>query len=278
MITFPHIGYIGRLGNQMFQHSALVGIAEKHGCEYFLARKDLELYDCFDLDTKILSKYNHNFACPNNVDTSIVISGHVIYIPTEDENAKFLDTCFDLNFLNTNHDGKSILGFFQNYNYFSHVENKLREKYKFKKKYEEIASSYFSQMFFDKEVISLHIRRTDYINSHVLNNLHINYYEDGLNFFDPHLPVLVFSDDVKWCKEQKIFKDKRFYIMQSNNTYIDLCLMSKCSYHIIANSSFSWWGSWLSKSKKTICPKQWFLPYCDYLDSKGLRLPHWISI
>jgi len=37
-----------------------------------------------------------------------------------------------------------------------------------------------------------------------------------------------------------------------------MCLMTMCDYHIIANSSFSWWGAWLSESKKVIAPSQWF--------------------
>jgi hypothetical protein len=34
--------------------------------------------------------------------------------------------------------------------------------------------------------------------------------------------------------------------------------MSLCDYHVIANSSFSWWGAWLGESKKVIAPSQWF--------------------
>jgi hypothetical protein len=52
--------------------------------------------------------------------------------------------------------------------------------------------------------------------------------------------------------------------------------MSLCDYHIIANSSFSWWGSWLSKSKQTIAPKRWFAG--DFLkwNTRDLYIPNWI--
>jgi hypothetical protein len=49
-----------------------------------------------------------------------------------------------------------------------------------------------------------------------------------------------------------------FTIPETENPYVELYMMTKCNYHIIANSSFSWWGSWLSNSKLTIAPSQWF--------------------
>ena len=57
-----------------------------------------------------------------------------------------------------------------------------------------------------------------------------------------------------------IIKDLGRHVMMygSNDKFLDMCLMTKCEYHIIANSSFSWWGAWLANSKKTIAPKLWF--------------------
>ena len=67
---------------------------------------------------------------------------------------------------------------------------------------------------------------------------------------------IVFSDDIEWCKENMggnlSFAD--------SSPAVDMCTMSSCDIHIIANSSFSWWGAYLAKSNAVIAPKQWFGP------------------
>ncbi len=70
------------------------------------------------------------------------------------------------------------------------------------------------------------------------------------------------SDDPAWCKEQDLFASDRFCVLDSGSSYVDLCLMSMCSDFIIANSTFSWWGAWLSdnKDKVVIYPSKWFGP------------------
>jgi hypothetical protein len=67
---------------------------------------------------------------------------------------------------------------------------------------------------------------------------------------------------INYEEKNNIIKDLGRHVMMygSNDKFLDMCLMTKCEYHIIANSSFSWWGSWLSNSKKTIAPKSWFGP------------------
>jgi len=71
-------------------------------------------------------------------------------------------------------------------------------------------------------------------------------------------PVIIFTDDEEWVENQQLFDGDRFIISQENTVDFDLCLMTCCDYHIIANSSFSWWGAWLSRSKGTIAPKNWY--------------------
>ena len=115
----------------------------------------------------------------------------------------------------------------------------------------------------DGESISLHIRRGDYTVNPNHPTQTVEYYDKALSNFDSKIPVFVFSDDPSWCHEQKLFSDDRFLISDGNATEFDLCLMSLCTYHIIANSSFSWWGAWLAKSKKIIAPKNWFSAECS---------------
>jgi hypothetical protein len=75
-----------------------------------------------------------------------------------------------------------------------------------------------------------------------------------MTHFDGHTPI-VFSDDIAWCEENLSHMNPIF--MDGNDVYTDMCLMSMCDGHIIANSSFSWWGAWLGKGK-TVAPKRWF--------------------
>jgi len=51
--------------------------------------------------------------------------------------------------------------------------------------------------------------------------------------------------------------------------------MTKCKYHIIANSSYSWWGAWLANSRNVIAPKIWFSGEIASNDTKDLYLKHW---
>jgi hypothetical protein len=131
---------------------------------------------------------------------------------------------------------------------------------------------------FDIAPIALHIRRTDYITNPNHTVLELSYYEEALKQFDD-CEVLVFSDDPVWCNQQKLFSDDRFLIADGNTNYVDLCLMTLCSGHIIANSSFSWWGAWLSNSKKVVAPSGWFIGSDnEHLDTKDIIPETWIVI
>ena len=134
-----------------------------------------------------------------------------------------------------------------------------------------------NEYFSDEDVISLHVRRGDYVTNPNHPTQNMDYYENALSYFGNE-SVIIFSDDPEWCKSQDLFSSDRFSISENNTTEFDLCLMSMCKYHIIANSSFSWWGAWLAKSKKVIAPSNWFGGSCSNKSPKDMYCDGWIVL
>jgi hypothetical protein len=262
MISFNNLTNLGRLGNQMFQFASLKGIARNRGFNFCIPHPNV----CgqIDLNVRHSDANIHNTFDLKNVKYSMK-DYTTITESTFNFDEKLFNTCPD----NTN-----LLGYFQNEKYFEGIEDEIREDFTFSN---EILNS-CKELIKDKEYISLHIRRGDYISNpnHPLQPM--SYYEEALGQFDEDLPVMVFSDDYKWCQGQKLFEGDRFLISENNTTAIDLCLQSMCSYHIICNSSFSWWGSYLAKSKRTVAPKLWFGSSLSDKDHSGIYRPNWVVI
>jgi len=75
----------------------------------------------------------------------------------------------------------------------------------------------------------------------------------------PHF--FVFSDNAQWA-QQNIRSGHNITIVAHNGPdqdYEDLRLMSLCRHHVIANSTFSWWGAWLGRNadQLVIGPQRW---------------------
>jgi hypothetical protein len=265
MIGFNHLGRHGRLGNQMFQYASLRGIADYHNYSFCIP------YSKFKnqwVDHQLLEA----FLLPNLKNFC-------------DQEAKYKINqiysektfSFDENYLKNCPDNVDLFGYFQTEKYFKSIADSIREDFTFKPEILNPCKKFFK---FDA-AISLHVRRTDYVEKSLDHPLcSLDYYERSLNQFDSNLPVLVFSDDIKWCKQQSLFKLDRFMISESDCNLIDMCLMSMCSHHIIANSSFSWWGAWLSNSNNVIAPLHWFGEngYTSKNDTKDIIPDKWIKL
>ena len=119
--------------------------------------------------------------------------------------------------------------------------------------------------------VGIHIRRGDYVNNPFYADLMTTgYYERAMALF-PNEKFLVFSDDIEWCKQQDIFKKCEF--SEGRTEVEDMNLMAGCKGIIMANSSFSWWGAYLSNGK-VIAPKDW---YTDGQERTKL-LKEWILV
>ena len=281
MIGNNFIGTLGRVGNQMFQYAALKGIASNCGLEYTIPPQhnkyqidNYGLLECFELTTNQKIGF---------VQTEKVVQENHFH--------------FDNYLFNNCPDNVSLTGFFQTEKYFEKIKNKIKEDFTFKKDWLEPSLEFISQ-FDGEEIGFIHVRRGDpnltdkrgfkwaYVN---LQDQHpvqpIEYYEKAIQEFSKDMKFLVFSDSIDWVKGQEFFKDERFMFSEPEHKhddgalvpYIDLCLMSLCSHAIIANSSLSWWGSWLQKNpnKKIIAPKKWFGAAYSQHNTKDLYCENW---
>jgi hypothetical protein len=111
--------------------------------------------------------------------------------------------------------------------------------------------------------VSIHVRRGDYLNLAYHGILPMEYYNRAIRLIEAMVQnprFFVFSDDPKWCKTA--FPNAEVLSFQGCSQHDDLYLMSRCKHAIIANSSFSWWGAWLSEMNQlrriVIAPEKWF--------------------
>jgi hypothetical protein len=263
MIGFNYLGKQGRLANQMFQYSALKGIARKHGYTW-----------CIPPSNFSNPYYEHQLFEIFNLPSLTNIS----YLPQDFPIIQERGFEFDEKLFETCPDNINLYGYFQTEKYFKHIENEIREDFSFKDEIIDPCKKMIDEL---GDCISLHVRRTDYVSNCIEHPpLSLDYYSQALNYFDENARVIIFSDDVDWCKAQEIFKSDRFLISESKNNAIDLCLMTLCNGHIIANSSYSWWGCWLSNSIVKIAPTKWFGTTGDTAknNTKDLIPSDWIVI
>lgn len=159
-------------------------------------------------------------------------------------------------------------GYWQSEKYFKEIENIIRNEFKIKYKPDSVNKK-IGSLILSLQSVSIHIRRCDYIKDPNISKVHgicpLEYYNAAIDKIakiikNPHF--FIFSDDPEWAENNlKIDHPTTFIIGNlGNKDYEDLRLMSFCKHHIIGNSSFSWWGAWLSENrdKIVIAPKKWF--------------------
>ena len=267
MITFSNIGHMGRLANQMFQFASTVGTARKRGYDVKFPIENFssdtpdsyngcKLLDCFDVPDSYLTDRDTIAKSINYIyrENDFRYNPEVEYIP----------------------DGIDLYGYFQNEKYFLDSKDEITECFKFKIDIVDKASTYINDF---KDSVSIHVRRGDYVNQsdhHPVQS--VDYYYKALEIVGSK-KVFIFSDDIEWCRENIKIEAFDLNFMDINNPYISMYLMSRCENNIIANSSFSWWSSWLNQNtnKKVIGPKLWFGDVMNK-DTSDVLPKEWISI
>ena len=163
-----------------------------------------------------------------------------------------------------------LSGYWQNELYFKDVTDTIRWDFTFPSLPKDTAEI-TDRIQVPNNVVAVHIRRGDYTSNSETNQIHglcsPEYYCKALKTVADRvtceLELFLFTDDPVWVRENFDTQGMSATVMDFpdhiTSPWHDLHLMLLCKHHIIANSSFSWWGAWLSEGNgMTIAPKQWF--------------------
>ncbi len=131
---------------------------------------------------------------------------------------------------------------------------------------------------------ALHVRRGDYVSqpkvSRLMGTSSLAYYAAALERIPADSTVFVFSDDIAWAKAHLPQLRPMIFVGEESTrpAIADLWLMTLARHHIIANSSFSWWGAWLAHEQdgETIAPAKWFADATH--DDKDLLPANWTRL
>lgn len=279
----------GGLGNQMFQYAYARALAER-GIQVKIETLDFlknKHHTGFELDKYAITlKDFYYFKNLHGILHKIYLrylkSARKILTQHQEKNLAYQPELANL----PNH--SYITGYFQNERYFSHIRATLLQEFKLQVPLSEYSQEIANLISQQKNSVAVHIRRGDYISAENIN-IHgfcgLDYYQKAQALLEQKLneplTYFVFSNDIDWCREELNFENVVYVNSPTfSNPQEDIYLMSLCQHHIIANSSFSWWGAWLCENaqKIVIAPKQWFADPKLEQQSQGIPCKDWIRV
>ncbi|PDT58062.1 alpha-1,2-fucosyltransferase [Bradyrhizobium diazoefficiens] len=286
MIT---VSLIGGLGNQMFQYAAGKALAERHGVGLALDLSGFRSYPLrsFLLDRLLVpeaitaaqaeagvpDKSESNFVRAKwrgRIDRLLGRAGlpQLAQQPHEYREPHFhYDPAFEAQGPRT-----TLFGYFQSERYFGRIAESLRGWFSPREPVGGAAAEMLARIQASRLPVSVHVRRGDYLNpgaAEFHGILGDAYYREALGRLEGaiggEMELFVFSDDPAAAEQLLSFipKSRLVHVRgEPERPWEDMVLMARCRHHIIANSSFSWWGAWLNgaQDKVVIAPRAWFAP------------------
>jgi hypothetical protein len=269
---------LGGIGNQLFQYSAGLVLATLNNSilmmdNYFLLDKSKRYYlhthrdytlEMFNISGKLATRNEISlFTVPRLGNKYIYHLKYLFHKKTNVINEDRLLATSDFFQLS---DNIYLDGYWQNYEYIRGYEHLLRNEFCFKNQIPPTSKSVLSQILSTNSV-GLVVRRGDFINHPEFDIVKFQFFVDGMKLLKStynNIYFYIFSDDICWCKQQFIDNNDNIIFVEESHTGPNgeyyLHLLSKCNHFIIPNSTFAWWGAWLSqnKSKTIVAPRKWF--------------------
>ena len=165
------------------------------------------------------------------------------------------------------------IGFWQSYQYFDAYYDDIKRQFQYKGSFSPLAESYLERIQAGRQgaSVSLHIRRTDY--DRAQNNVCLGdaFYRQALERMRQEMgsfSLFVFTDDKDFVREH--FPLQEYVLVAGVSDLEEFVLMQNCRHHILANSTYSWWGAYLAKDKGGIV----YAPVSDIWTDR-FYLPQW---
>jgi hypothetical protein len=167
-----------------------------------------------------------------------------------------------------------LVGYWQVHNIAEAMATQIRREFAFRDPPNGKNLELLRRINNTKNSVSLHIRRGDYTLAAEGNvALPIGYYSRAIAHLKRSLhgpTFFVFSDDIEFAR-RTLSREISTVFVDHNDSFSaheDLRLMSSCHHHIIANSTFSWWGAWLgtAATKIVIAPRRWMVGNCPLIN------------
>ncbi|WP_080240285.1 alpha-1,2-fucosyltransferase [Spirosoma rigui] len=281
------------LGNQLFQYAAARHLALTNKTDLYL---DLSYYrQTYDTDTPRSFKLGQ-FAVPYRMLQASpleYVSKATKLLPNRSLPPLFLflkekHFHFDERVVRARANCITLDGFWQSEAYFRDNAATIRRELTLTGTPSPEFNHYERQLASTPTPVSIHIRRGDYVNhpefSKTFGFVGLDYYEQALRELNSRFSatqLYVFSDDKAWVRENLPLPDNTVFVQNSgpDGDVADLVLMSKCHHHIIANSSFSWWGAWLNPKpdKLVVTPRHWYKQQPTW-NTKDLLPSTWLAL
>jgi len=275
-MVISHI--LGGIGNQMFQYAAGRALSLTNSQRLLLDLSDFSdyrLHHGFELSrvfnvteerAGVLTVHQLLGWRANGLAKKVLRRPQFVWLRTKkfvvEPYFNYWHDLFDLT------DDCYLSGYWQSERYFKPFESVIRRDFTFR---EPLVgrNAELKLEIANTQSISLHVRRGDYVSDSktgkIMDVCSLEYYHKAISYMVERIerPVFyVFSDDIPWVRQNLSVTFPCIYVDHNSQaeSYRDMQLMSLCRHHVIANSSFSWWGAWLSSNpdKIVIAPRSWF--------------------
>jgi hypothetical protein len=272
----------GGLGNQMFQYATAHALAKRHGSSVNVDRSAYRLLP--DRNHFELWRFERLRLRPVSLYDALVFQARQPLGKRAKSTFSMDGLGFDARVLDLP-DGSHIDGWFQSVRYFESALSDIYFLFDLTPFTVEHTVRSVQRLRENGELVSIHVRRGDYIGMELFAVDLESYYSSAIECISKNrrCHFLVFSDDLSWCRAQTIFQSNRVTFFnqlgsRANIPLNEMALMASCDHNIICNSTFSWWAAWLNKNPRrtVIMPRQWLSRYST--DVCGLSVQGWMQL